>query len=102
MVGHVGFADPFDEKIAKVVRECGHALAGDGVVLHDKGTVVCMGSSPLAIPLSLPTYLTSMQRDPNSPHAPSQISTVPGAAPLLTCLRFPKPNSLEKQRWSIK
>ena len=27
----------------KVVRVCGHALAGDGVVLHDKGTVVCMG-----------------------------------------------------------
>jgi hypothetical protein len=27
----------------EVVRECGHALAGEGVVLHDKGTVVCMG-----------------------------------------------------------
>lgn len=42
VVGHVGFADPFDERIAKVVRECGHALAGEGVVLHDKGTIVCM------------------------------------------------------------
>jgi len=42
VVGHVGFADPFDEKIAKVVRECGHALAGEGVVMHDKGTIICM------------------------------------------------------------
>ena len=42
MVGHVGFADPFDEGIAKIVRQCGHSLEGDGVRLHDKGTVVCM------------------------------------------------------------
>lgn len=43
LVGHVGFADPFDEKIAQVVRKCGHALGGDGVTLHDRGTIVCMG-----------------------------------------------------------
>ncbi|KAM3066152.1 S-methyl-5-thioadenosine phosphorylase [Clarireedia jacksonii] len=42
VVGHVGFADPFDEKIAQVVRECGHALAGEGVRMHDKGTIICM------------------------------------------------------------
>lgn len=42
MVGHVGFADPFDEGIAKIVRQCGHSLEGDGVRLHDKGTVICM------------------------------------------------------------
>lgn len=42
-VGHVGFGDPFDEGLAKVVRKCGHSLEGDGVRLHDKGTVVCMG-----------------------------------------------------------
>ncbi|RFU35150.1 hypothetical protein B7463_g1233, partial [Scytalidium lignicola] len=42
VVGHVGFADPFDEQIAKIVRECGHALAGDGVTMHDKGTIICM------------------------------------------------------------
>ncbi|CAD6449337.1 0caea771-00af-489f-8479-26bab58f5212 [Sclerotinia trifoliorum] len=42
VVGHVGFADPFDERIAKVVRECGHALEGEGIVLHDKGTIICM------------------------------------------------------------
>jgi len=41
-VAHVGFADPFDEAIAKVVRACGHSLEGDGVVLHDRGTLVCM------------------------------------------------------------
>ncbi|KAB8293835.1 hypothetical protein EYC80_009316 [Monilinia laxa] len=42
IVGHVGFADPFDEKISKVVRECGHALQGEGIVMHDKGTIICM------------------------------------------------------------
>lgn len=42
MVGHVGFADPFDEQVAKVVRRCGHSLAGEGVSLHDTGLVVCM------------------------------------------------------------
>lgn len=45
LVGHVGFGDPFDEGLAKVVRACGHSLEGEGVRLHDKGTVVCMGSS---------------------------------------------------------
>jgi 5'-methylthioadenosine phosphorylase len=43
VVGHVGFADPFEERVAQVVRRCGHALEGEGVRLHDKGTVVCMG-----------------------------------------------------------
>ncbi|OAX85485.1 S-methyl-5'-thioadenosine phosphorylase [Emergomyces africanus] len=42
VVSHVGFADPFDEQMAKVVRECGHSLEGDGVVLHDRGTLICM------------------------------------------------------------
>jgi 5'-methylthioadenosine phosphorylase len=42
MVGHVGFGDPFDKKLAEIVRKCGHALEGDGVTLHDKGTLICM------------------------------------------------------------
>lgn len=42
-VAHVSFADPFDEKVAKIVRACGHSLEGDGVVLHDRGTLICMG-----------------------------------------------------------
>ncbi|SMQ45688.1 unnamed protein product [Zymoseptoria tritici ST99CH_1A5] len=42
MVGHVGFADPFDAKVGEIVRRCGHSLSGEGVRLHDKGTVVCM------------------------------------------------------------
>ncbi|KAF2398905.1 5'-methylthioadenosine phosphorylase [Trichodelitschia bisporula] len=41
-VGHVGFGDPFDEGLAKVVRKCGHSLEGEGVRLHDKGVVICM------------------------------------------------------------
>jgi len=42
MVGHAGFADPFDPAIAAVVCKCGHSLEGEHIVLHDKGTVVCM------------------------------------------------------------
>jgi len=42
MVGHVGFGDPFDEGLAKVVRKCGHSLEGDGVRLHDRGLLICM------------------------------------------------------------
>ncbi|RJE24964.1 hypothetical protein PHISCL_02675 [Aspergillus sclerotialis] len=42
VVAHVPFADPFDERVAKVVRACGHSLEGEGVVLHDRGTLVCM------------------------------------------------------------
>ncbi|KAK2736663.1 S-methyl-5-thioadenosine phosphorylase [Myotisia sp. PD_48] len=42
VVNHFGFADPFDESLAKVVRACGHSLEGDGVVLHDRGTLICM------------------------------------------------------------
>ncbi|KAI9666160.1 MAG: S-methyl-5-thioadenosine phosphorylase [Bathelium mastoideum] len=42
MVGHVGFADPFDDALGAVVRRCGHSLEGEGVRLHDAGTLVCM------------------------------------------------------------
>ncbi|KAJ9220901.1 hypothetical protein DTO207G8_9080 [Paecilomyces variotii] len=41
-VAHVPFGEPFDEGIAKVVRACGHSLEGEGVVLHDRGTLICM------------------------------------------------------------
>lgn len=42
MVGHVGFGDPFDKKLAQIVRRCGHSLEGEGVTLHDKGLLICM------------------------------------------------------------
>lgn len=42
IVGHVGFADPFDSKIAAVVGKCAAAMQGDGVTLHSGGTVICM------------------------------------------------------------
>lgn len=45
VVGHVGFADPFDKKLADIVKTCAAHMKGDGVVLHDKGTIICMGSS---------------------------------------------------------
>ncbi|MCJ1229685.1 S-methyl-5-thioadenosine phosphorylase [Toensbergia leucococca] len=45
VVGHVGFADPFDqglrEVIGKAVGKEG-VLEGEGVKLHDGGTVVCI------------------------------------------------------------
>lgn len=42
IVGHVGFADPFDAALAAVVKRCAKSMEGDGVVLHDKGTLVVM------------------------------------------------------------
>lgn len=42
VVGHVGFADPFDASVAAVVKRCAEALHGD-VTLHEKGTVICIG-----------------------------------------------------------
>jgi 5'-methylthioadenosine phosphorylase len=46
LVAHVGFGDPFDEGLSKIVRKCGHALEGEGVRLHDKGLLICMGKFP--------------------------------------------------------
>jgi 5'-methylthioadenosine phosphorylase len=43
VVGHVGFADPFDAKLAAVVKNCASHMQGEGVVLHEKGTIICMG-----------------------------------------------------------
>lgn len=42
MVAHVGFADPFDNQLGEVVKKCGHALSGENIRLHDRGTVICM------------------------------------------------------------
>lgn len=44
LVGHVGFADPFDAKLAAVVKGCWGAIKGEGGTLHEKGTVICMGT----------------------------------------------------------
>jgi 5'-methylthioadenosine phosphorylase len=42
LVGHVGFADPFDHRLSHVVKKCAAAMEGEGVVLHDGGTLVVM------------------------------------------------------------
>ncbi|KAI3399000.1 hypothetical protein diail_8027 [Diaporthe ilicicola] len=42
LVGHVGFADPFDAKMAAVVKACAGAMQGEGSTLHDGGTIICM------------------------------------------------------------
>lgn len=43
LVGHVGFADPFDKGLADVVKLCASSMVGDGVVLHETGTIIAMG-----------------------------------------------------------
>lgn len=43
LVGHVGFADPFDAKLAAVVKTCAGAMQGEGSTLHEGGTIICMG-----------------------------------------------------------
>ena len=44
MVGHVMFADPFDDRLRGVIARCGReSLRGEGVQLHDGGTLICMG-----------------------------------------------------------
>ncbi|KAI8956680.1 phosphorylase family protein [Daldinia sp. FL1419] len=42
LVGHVPFGDPYDDKIAQIVRQCAKSMQGDGVVLHGNGTAICM------------------------------------------------------------
>jgi purine nucleoside phosphorylase len=69
-VGHVPFGDPFDEGIAKVVRTCGKSLEGDGVVLHEQGTVICMGNVSW-FRLTVHT-LTDAQKGHNSAPVPSR------------------------------
>lgn len=92
LVGHVPFGDPFDGKIVNVVKKCAAAMQGDGVTLHDKGTVICMGMSCLAglqLRLSKTSFCSDRnqtaninpQRAPNSLPAPSPTCTAPGAAP---------------------
>lgn len=78
IVGHVGFADPFDEKIAKIVRECGHALEGEGIVMHDKGTIICMGLFSPSLPTPIHPKLTvlSLNRRTRLLH-PRRIPHVP-------------------------
>lgn len=44
LVGHVGFADPFDAKLAAVVKGCWGAMQGEGSTLHESGTIICMGT----------------------------------------------------------
>lgn len=49
MVGHIGFADPFDNKLRDVVIGAikdKNILEGENVEVHDKGLLVCMGSFP--------------------------------------------------------
>lgn len=76
IVCHVPFADPFDGGIGKVVRKCGHSLEGEGVRLHDKGTIICMGMCEHRVMSEWP--LTFGQRDLSSAQEPSLTCTEAG------------------------
>lgn len=47
VVGHVGFADPFDATLGKVVEKVGSngVLEGTDVKLHSDKVLICMGKS---------------------------------------------------------
>jgi hypothetical protein len=80
VVGHVPFGDPFDENVAKIVRACGHSLEGDGVVLHDRGTLICMGTSHPSLHVHSFKLLTNKKRALSSPPAPKATCTARSAA----------------------
>lgn len=61
VVAHVPFGDPFDERVAKVVRDCGHSLEGEGVTLHDRGQLVCMGKQSQIFYSQAKSYLTILR-----------------------------------------
>ena len=45
MVGHVGFADPFDTALSKLVSDSisrPSVLEGENIEIHPKGTVICI------------------------------------------------------------
>ncbi|KAK1831118.1 nucleoside phosphorylase domain-containing protein [Podospora conica] len=44
LVGHVGFADPFDARLGEVVLRCAAGMAdgGEDITMHKGGVVVCM------------------------------------------------------------
>lgn len=43
LVGHVPFGDPFDhDRLMPIIKSCAAAMKGNGVTLHERGTVVCM------------------------------------------------------------
>lgn len=60
MVAHVSMADPFDKELSGIVAKAVGAegvLEGDGVKLHDRGTVVCIGTYYSFSPASRPHCL---------------------------------------------
>jgi len=56
VVAHVGFADPFDDDLAKVIKKCERVLQGEQVVIHMDKTLICMG---MCAPFNPPPLLFS-------------------------------------------
>ena len=108
VVGHIGFADPFDNLLRSIIIEAlqgKDVLEGENATLHDSGTLICMGSyisclhhsatstytsvlrfpSMKSCPVQASQLLNPFQKAPNSPPAPNPSSTAPGPPPASTC-----------------
>jgi hypothetical protein len=59
LVGHVGFADPFDRRLAELVKQCAASLEGQAITVHGEGTLVCMGTCGLILQWGLAYYVPS-------------------------------------------
>lgn len=101
LVGHVPFGDPFDPKIVGIVKGCAASMQGEGVTLHDKGTIICMGKSLLLLRWTgrRPADKRAPQRDRSSRPEPSPTCTGRGAAPSSTCRRCPRRSWPARPRW---
>jgi 5'-methylthioadenosine phosphorylase len=53
VVGHVGFADPFDNALRAIIIDAvkgKEVMKGESVELHEDGTLICMGTSTPSFP----------------------------------------------------
>ncbi len=98
-VCHVPFADPFDKRVGDVVRRCGHSLEGEGVRLHDTGTVIVMGTPFFSF---LCFVANVQQKGLNSALAPNPTCTEVGVAPSSTCRPSPRPSWRPRRKWRTR
>ncbi|MCJ1436013.1 S-methyl-5-thioadenosine phosphorylase [Xylographa pallens] len=83
VVGHIGFADPFDNALRAIIIEAiqgKSVLEGEDIKLHESGTLICMGPSPppqhspppsyFQPPSHLPPPAPSLSHPKELPHRP--------------------------------
>ena len=78
VVGHVGFADPFDNELRDVVVKAVEGrgvLEGENVDIHSKGTLVCMGTSILlSVRFMVCFWLSNWQKNLHTTQAVLQVA----------------------------